>query len=94
VKSFTAPTHITTDHLQQGDKIINLAPLEEEQAPETSFQVGLRVQNITLAQDAGEAQLRREAQQSINTILFYLNSTPVTDDRSHNHPVSITDFFR
>jgi hypothetical protein len=27
-----------------------------------------------LAQDAGEAQMRRKAQQSINTILIYLNS--------------------
>ena len=50
----------TLPQLQQGERIVSLA-FTEEDAAITLTQLGLRVQGVTLAQDAGDARLQQEA---------------------------------
>lgn len=52
---------ITTAQLEQGEQIINLTPTEEESAATTLLQLGLRVQDMTLPQNAYEAELQQDA---------------------------------
>jgi hypothetical protein len=50
----------TADQLQQGEQIISLA-FTHEDAAETLAQLGLRVQGVTVAQDAGAARVQQGA---------------------------------
>ena len=51
----------TREQLQQGEQIVNLALTEEEAAAMTLTQLGLRVQGVTLAQDAADAREQEQA---------------------------------
>lgn len=51
----------TREQLQQGEQIVNLALTEEEAAAVTLTQLGLRVQGVTLAQDATDARQQEQA---------------------------------
>ena len=42
--------------------MVDFTSTEEETVAQTLSQVRLRVQNVTIAQDAGDAQLQHEAQ--------------------------------
>jgi len=55
----TQPTHA---QLQQGEVLINLVPLEEEQASQTQGSLGIRVQGVTLPQDSQDAASQAQAQ--------------------------------
>ncbi|KAK3617754.1 hypothetical protein LTR22_026631 [Elasticomyces elasticus] len=78
----TSPTISTSAQLQQGEQIINLIPLEEDQVPSTLSSVGIRVQGVTLPQDARVAQLQQEAQPTNEHLALYqrqvaaINITP------------------
>jgi hypothetical protein len=50
----------TAEQLQQGEQIISLS-FTDEDAAETLAQLGLRVQGVTLPQNAGDARLQQEA---------------------------------
>lgn len=55
------PTAVSEWQLQQGEQIINTIGLEIDRAAPTPDQLGLRVQGVTLAQDADGAQLAHSA---------------------------------
>lgn len=55
-----ATTQLTPEQLQQGEQIVSLA-FTDEDAAETLTQLGLRVQGVTLAQDAGAAHIQQGA---------------------------------
>ena len=61
-RRYESNTQPSPQQLQQGEQIINLSLIEEEAASQTLSQVGLRVQNLTLAQDSADAHLQQEAQ--------------------------------
>lgn len=67
----TAPTSSTYTQLQQGEQIIDLIPLEEEQPPNTISSIGVRVQGITLPQDAQDARLQQETQPTDEHLTLY-----------------------
>ena len=52
----------TSEQLQQGEQVVSLTSVEQIAATPTLPQVGLRVQNVVLAQDAEDAHLQQNAQ--------------------------------
>jgi hypothetical protein len=71
----TASTRSTQAQLQQGEQIINLIPLEEEQVLTTISSVGIRVQGVTLPQDARDVQLQQDAQPVADHLHLYRSDT-------------------
>jgi uncharacterized metal-binding protein len=49
------------EQLEQGERIIDLPTIAEENAAATLLQLGLRVQDLTLLQNPAEAELQRSA---------------------------------
>ena len=83
-----------SEQLQLGERIVNLGSIEEENAPHTLAQVGLRVQNMTLAQDASNAQLQEEAQEVDEHDGLYTDSAPSHHPNMDSRRTAAKDFFR
>ena len=47
----------STQQLHQGERVVDLTTTAEEDAAVTLTQLGLRIQDVTLAQDSQDAQL-------------------------------------
>ena len=86
----------TTEQLQQGEQLIFLGSIEEETAPQTLAQVGLRVQGLTLAQDLAdmESQHKAESVDEHNTLyVTALNDTNNLINSVRERPAT-NNFFR
>lgn len=72
--------------LQQGEQVVDLAITEQEEAPITLTQLGLRVQGITLAQDPYDAQLRQVAVPSDDHEIQYADDDDIQPPRPPESP--------
>ena len=88
------PAPPTSEQLQQGEHIINLSSVEEETTPQTLAQVGLRVQNITLARDASNTELQHKAEAVDEHDILYETDTTHNINHSHMPYSSTSGFFR
>ncbi len=84
----------TAEQLRQGELIINLGSLEEDIGAQTLAQVGLRVQDMTLAQDANDAQLQYVAQDVDEHDLLYETDSTENINRNSDSQPAVEGFFR
>lgn len=81
------------EQLHQSEHIVDLTLTEQEQAATTLLQLGLRVQGVTLAQDAADAQLQRQALPIDEHAALYQYQTPESPEQIPSRQSS-QGFFR
>ena len=84
----------TAGQLQQGEQVINIGSILEEIGPQTLAQVGLRVQNMVLAQNVSDAQLQHVARNIDEHDSLYESGTTDNVNRAGDSQPSVEGFFR
>ena len=91
-RAHAAPTQATNEQLQQGEQIVNLALTAEEDAAVTLTQLGLRVQGVTIAQDAADAPEQQQVSRGEHNTLY--EEQPQAASKTPQHqPIAIQGFF-
>ena len=94
----STPTPASQAQIEQGTRIIHFSSIENEQAPETPGQVGLRVQGLVLAQDGCDARHLQDARPIDEHNALYDDVRPSRPPPSRNpqthERLSAADFFR